>query len=204
VERTQEIVEKNLINNSTNIIESGRHISTPVYFNERVISATSISSVSTPSVQAITDEVKVLGCDDDLKIVILKNGKQVTLDPLGTGGRYIWPQISPDSKTIVAVNMEQGAFLCTTDGSLIRMLGHRNAPAFTRDGKWIIYMVDIDDGHTLLDSDLYAVSVDGQTTVRLTNDTNINIFPAPSMTENKIAFSTEYGELFILTYEETK
>jgi len=198
--RTQDVIEKSVKDNSSTIIESGPTISTPIYFNEKVV--TSKNSVSMTMVQEGVDIVKVLGIEGE-NIAILKNGKKEILDPLGNG-KYIWPSLSPDGQTIVAVDMDRGAFLCTIDGTLIRMLGKRNAPAFTHDGKWIIYMVDIDDGHQLLDSDIFAVSVDGRNTVRLTNDKKINLNPAPSTIANKIAFSTADGELFILNYEETR
>ena len=198
--RTQEIVEKDLNINSTNVIESAQNISTPVYYNGKAISSKSIADI--PSVQAVTDEVKLLGIENT-KIAIIKNGKKEILDPLGNGS-YIWPSLSPDGKTIVAVDISQGAFLCTTDGNVTQMLGIRNAPAFTHDGKWIVYMLDRDDGHRIISSNIYAVSADGQITIQLTNDDNINLNPVPSVTENKIAFSTLDGELFILSYEEIR
>ena len=201
ITRKQEIVEENLNDNSTIVLETARSISTPVYYNEKVINSTNVASVSSaPSVQAVTDEVKVLGIENT-KIVIIKNGKKEILDPLGNGS-YIWPSLSPDGKTILAVDISQGAFLCTTDGNVTQKLGIRNAPAFTHDGKWIVYMLDRDDGHRIISSDIYAVSADGQITTQLTSDTNINLNPVPSVTENKIAFSTLDGELFILNYED--
>ena len=201
VERKQEIIEQDLNNYSTTVLGTARNISTPVYFNEKIITSENIAEL--PSVQAFSEEVALLGIEKT-KIVILKNGKKEIIDPLGEGN-YIWPSLSPDGKTILAVSVGQGAFLCTTDGNVIqRFDGRKNAPAFTHDGKWIVYMVDTDDGHQILDSDIYAVSVDGQTTIRLTNNNKINMNPAPSATENKIAFSTLDGELFILSYEETR
>jgi Tol biopolymer transport system component len=198
--RKQEIVEKNLNNNFTNVLETAQNISTPVYYNEKVVSSKSIAEP--PSIQVFSDEVKVLGIENT-KIVILKNGKKEILDPLGNGS-YIWPSLSPDGKTILAVDISRGAFLCSTDGNVTQMLGIRNAPAFTHDGKWIIYMLDRDDGHRIISSNIYAVSANGQIIIQLTNDDNINLNPVPSATENKIAFSTLDGELFVLSYEEIR
>jgi len=195
--RKQEIVEKDLNDNSANVLESAQNISTPIYYSERIISSKNIADL--PSIKA-EDKVKLLGIENT-KIAIIKNGKKEILDPLENGS-YIWPSVSPDGKTILAVDMTQGAFLCTIDGIVTKGLGKRNAPSFTRDGKWIIYMLDKDDGHKIISSDIYAVSADGQTTVQLTNDTNINLNPVCSTTENKVAFSTLDGDLFILSYEE--
>ena len=198
--RKQEIVEKNLIDNSTNVIETAQNISTPVYYGEKIISSKSVADL--PGIHAVEDNVKLLGIENT-KIVIIKNGKKEILDPFGNGS-YIWPSLSPDGKTILAVDIAQGAFLCTTDGTVIQILGKRNAPSFTHDGKWIIYMFDKDDGHRIISSDIYAVSVDGKTTLQLTNDTNINLNPVCSASENKVAFSTLDGDLYILSYEEAR
>jgi Tol biopolymer transport system component len=201
VERKQEIIEQDLDNYSTTVLGTARNISTPVYFNEKIITSENVAELR--NVQAFSEEVALLGIENT-KIAILKNGKKEIIDPL-EDGNYIWPSLSPDGKTILAVSVGQGAFLCTTDGNVIqRFAGRKNAPAFTHDGKWIVYMVDTDDGHEILNSDIYAVSVDGQTTIQLTSDNKINMNPAPSTTENKIAFSTLDGELFILSYEETR
>ena len=197
--RRQEVVEKNLVDNSTSLLQSAQNISTPIYYGEKVISSKNINDL--PGVM-VEDNIRMLGIENT-KIAIIKNGKKEILDPLGNGS-YIWPSISPDGKTILAVDMTQGAFLCTIDGKVTQILGRRNAPSFTHDGKWIVYMLDKDDGHRIISSNIYAVSVDGKTTVQLTNDANININPVCSINENKVAFSTIDGNLFILSYEETK
>jgi Tol biopolymer transport system component len=197
--RKQEIVEKSLNDNSTSVIESAQNISTPIYYSEKIVSSKNIADISGLQTE---NEVKLLGIENT-KIAIIKNGKKEILDPLENGS-YIWPSLSPDGKTILAVDMTQGAFLYTIDSKVTQILGRRNAPSFTHDGKWIIYMLDKDDGHQIISSDIYAVSADGQTTVQLTNDTNINLNPVCSVTENKVAFSTLDGKLFILSYEETR
>jgi len=197
--RRQEVVEKNLVDNSTSLIESAQNISTPIYYGEKVVSSKNVNDLHGIMVE---DNIKLLGIENT-KIAIIKDGKKEILDPLGNGS-YIWPSLSPDGKTIVAVDMTQGAFLCTINGKVTQILGRRNAPSFTYDGKWIVYMLDKDDGHRIISSNIYAVSVDGKTTVQLTNDANININPVCSINENKVAFSTLNGDLFILSYEETK
>jgi Tol biopolymer transport system component len=211
--RRQEIVEKNLVDNSTTILQLAQNLSTPIYYNEKIINsknADDISNIKTDNeakvlgdeAKVLADEVKILGIENT-KIAIIKNGKKEILDPLGKGS-YIWPSLSPDGKTIVAVDMTQGAFLCTIDGKVTQILGRGNAPSFTHDGKWIVYMLDKDDGHRIISSDIYAVSVDGQTTIQLTNDANINLNPVCSVNENKVVFSTSDGNLFILNYEDIK
>jgi len=197
--RRQEVVEKNLVDNSTSLLESAQNISTPIYYGEKVVSSKNVNDLHGIMVE---DNIKLLGIENT-KIAIIKDGKKEILDPLGNGS-YIWPSLSPDGKTIVAVDMTQGAFLCTIDGKVTQILGRRNAPSFTYDGKWIVYMLDKDDGHRIISSNIYAVSVDGKITVQLTNDANININPVCSINENKVAFSTLDGDLFILSYEETK
>jgi len=198
--RTQEIVEKNLITGNSMTLEKGSSISIPVYYSGRAVYTKNRAALN---INNSANETKVLGIEDT-KIILLVNGKKEVFDPL-PGGSYIWPTLSPDGKMIAAYEMSKGTFVATLDGKIISMLGRKNSPTFTRDGKWIVYMNDKDNGHEIINSDIYAVSIDGKQTVRLTDAADmIELNPACSPSENKIAFTTLKGELFILSYEESR
>jgi Tol biopolymer transport system component len=83
------------------------------------------------------------------------------------------------------------------------MIGKRDAPSWTRSGKWIVFMDAKDDGHKILSSDIAVVSLDGLMTFPLTTTSQIlEMNPVCSPTEDKIACSTGDGSILILEYEE--
>jgi Tol biopolymer transport system component len=99
--------------------------------------------------------------------------------------------------------MDRGAFVCDVDGSAMTKIGKRDAPSWTRSGKWIVYMDDKDDGHQILSSDLAAVSFDGKSVVQLTSTASIfEMNPQCSPSENKIVCNNTSGMIFVLEYEE--
>jgi Tol biopolymer transport system component len=99
--------------------------------------------------------------------------------------------------------MDRGAFISDVNGSNITMIGKRDAPSWTRSGKWIVFMDDKDDGHRLLSSDLAAVTADGKMVVRLTSTADVfEMNPSTSRTEDKIVCNTADGSIVVLEYEE--
>ena len=198
--RRQDIVLKNFSTNTSTILASGSDVSVPAFSQDVVLysikgETKNIASIKKP------DEVTILGIEDT-KIALIRKGEKVLLDPLGKGS-YIWPSLSPDKKLIVAYDMDQGSFVCDLDGKIMNKLGRRDAPAWTRSGKWIVYMGDKDDGHQILSSDLYAISPDGMTITQLTSTEEIiEMYPQCSPRENKIVYATLGGEIFLLHYDE--
>jgi Tol biopolymer transport system component len=141
---------------------------------------------------------------EETKIALTVKGKKVTLDPFGQGS-YIWPSLSPDKQFLVAYEIDRGAFVCDLTGKVISTFGRRDAPTWTRSGRWIVYMEDKDDGHRLLSSDLFAVTRDGSSTVQLTSTAALmELDPHCSPTENKIVCSTSDGSILLLEYEEQR
>lgn len=201
VNRYQELVEVNLNTNKSSIIETAEELSTPFLLAGKILYTKNRGNLNIEP--PTTNETKVLGIENT-KIIILKDGKKETFDPI-TNGSYIWPSISPDGKLLLAYEMSKGTFICTLEGKIISFLGRKNSPCFTKDGKWVVYMNDKDDGYNIISSDIYCTSIDGKQNIQLTNDNNvIELNPVCSPTENKIVFSSLEGDLYILTYEEMK
>lgn len=195
--RVQESVELDLSTATVSIIDRGNSIATPVFVNRRAMTnAKTLQKQSAPHLPV------VLGIDET-KIALLINGEKKILDPLN--GQYIWPTLSPDRTKLAAVEMDRGAFVCSIDGTNVQRIGKCNAPSWTFDGQWIIGMDDKDDGHTIYDSDIIAVSPDGSKRYNLTESFNgIAMYPSCSVAEAKILFSTLDGEVFLLSYEEVR
>jgi Tol biopolymer transport system component len=199
-QRNQEIIKMDLITKSSEVIDRGSDLSIPISANNRIIYSKGKQTKNLLSPLSV-NEINILGIEDT-KIVMSKNGEKTILDPFDNGS-YIWASLSPDNQKIVAYEMDRGTFICDLKGRILVKLGRRDAPIWTRDGKWIIYMNDKDDGNKLISSEIFCISPDGKTDTQLTHsDNTIKMYPASSPKENKIVYCTLNSEIFILSYEE--
>jgi Tol biopolymer transport system component len=196
----QEVVTRNLQSGAARVVASGKNLSIPQFSRKGVVYAASGKSlVNAPAPDP--EDAAVLGIENT-KIVLQRNGRKVLLDPLGNGS-YIWPSLSPDKTRLLAHDITVGTFICDLDGRILARLGRCNAPAWTRDGRWVVYMDDRDDGHRLLSSEISCVSADGSVRVRLPAAVGkMLMYPQCSPLENKIACTTPEGEIFMISYQE--
>jgi len=198
--RKQEIVLKDLREESGSVVDSAPELSTPAFAHRR-LAYTKGGEQEELSLSLDGSEIQILGIEDT-KIALLRGSAKILLDPLGSGS-YIWPSLSPDRTKIVAYEMDRGTFVADLTGTVLAKLGRRDAPSWTFDGRWVVYMDDRDDGHRILESDIMIVSPDGKTTGRFTETTDaIELNPQCSPTEPKIVYHTLDGRLFLLTYSE--
>ncbi len=199
----QEIVVQNVATGTATTLASAAVLSTPVFVGSSIVYSVGSRNVETKNLRAAAASGRpvVIGIENT-KISLVINGSKRLLDPLKNGS-YIWPMLSPDRKTLVVSDMAHGTFICNLNGKVLANLGKRNAAVWTRDGKWLIYMNDKDDGHNITSSDLFSVSSDGSSVRQLTftNDT-MEMYPQCSPVENKIVCSTLNGEIVLMTYEE--
>ncbi len=197
-ERSQEIVLQDLARNTRTVVAAARRLSEPGFVQGKVV-FTEGQQVRNLTLGKTTSEVTVLGIEDT-KIVLNRNGARVVLDPLGNG-HYIWPVLSPARDRLVAYDMDRGTFVCDLDGNVSARLGRRDAPVWTRDGAWLVFMDDRDDGQQILSSDLYAIAPDGSRIVQLTATAGVlEMYPDCSPSENRIVCSSADGALYLLTY----
>ena len=146
---------------------------------------------------AITSPVLVY-VNDDVKLVVEKNGQQVVMTPNGADEAYIWASLSPDKKRIVyTVASQERTFVCDLSGKVLADLGRLHACQWLNND-WIVAMNDIDDGHKLLSSNLIAITANGKTRQVLTDGKKLAMYPAASPAGDKIAFNTPTGELYIM------
>ncbi len=205
--RVQEVILKDLSTSAEQVVSRGENLSTPSFAGTKVVCANDANVQNLTAVTSTSRPI-VLGVENT-KILLLENGTKRLLDPLksavpaGTQSSYIWPVLSPNGKNIVASEMAVGTFVCDLKGKVISRLGRRNGAVWTRDGRWLVYMKDVDDGHNISSSDLFCVSPDGRKSAQLTTSkAKIELYPFCSPVENKIFCNTLDGEILVLTYAE--
>jgi hypothetical protein len=195
--RRQEIVQVNLSTGTAATLGSGRSLATPVFADGEVLVRIDGRDLATPAAGASV--TAVLGIEE-MKIVVLVDGARRLLEPLGEG-RYVWPALSPDASRIAGYELVQGAFVCLLDGSGAVLLGPYRAPAWTRDGRWVVCMDDRDDGRQYIGSRLVAVPRDGGPAQELSGTEAIAaMYPACSPVEDLIACVSMAGELYVVRY----
>ena len=138
---------------------------------------------------------------ENSQIVITQNGLRKKIKPLGDGN-YIWVSLSPKNDKILFTLAGKGTYISDLNGRIITELGYANAPKWSPDGKWIVYMDDKDDGFNYVSSDIIVVSADGELKFNIT-DTNseIEMYPEWSREGNKIVYHNLSGEIFLAELE---
>jgi len=130
-------------------------------------------------------------------MVLVANGKQTNLKPLGQN-HYIWGSLSPAKDKILFTVPGKGTFISDIAGNILGEIGYANAPKWSPDGNFIVFMQDYDDGHKLLSSDIMVKSVDGSAEYRITNTNDrIELYPSWSPDGKHIVYNTTEGEIFV-------
>jgi Tol biopolymer transport system component len=202
-ERLQDAVVMNLATLATRVAASGSDVTVPAFTGADIM-YTVQGATHLPVKLAKTSAVSagLLGIENK-KIALVKDGVKVLLDPAGNGN-YIWPVLSPDGQKIAAYEMDHGTFVCDLNGTVLANYGRRDGAVWTRDGNWLVYMNDRDDGNKILGSEICAISADGTQTVQLTATSGVTeMNPSCSPVENKIVCSGD-GAIYVISYEEAK
>ncbi|MFA4838413.1 MAG: hypothetical protein WC703_02925 [Candidatus Neomarinimicrobiota bacterium] len=143
------------------------------------------------------------GFIEDEKIVLVIDGVRKEIKPMGDNN-YIWFSLSPDKTKMLFTVAGGGTFITDLAGNVQVRLGKANAPKWSPDGKWILYMFDEDDGHTMTASDIWAVTSDGARKVQLTKTAaDIEMYPVWSPAMDKIVYETFGGKIAYMNIEIT-
>jgi hypothetical protein len=133
--------------------------------------------------------------NEDLHMVVVKNGKNLVLTPNGKEESYNWASISPDGKSILYYVAVKGCYVCDINGNNVRFIArHCRAPQWYNNNI-IVGMADEDDGKFLTASAIVAYNLQGQCQI-LVGKSNMALYPYA--VEGKIAFSNAAGEVFLM------
>ncbi len=207
---TQSIYKLDIATKSlTPIAENIEHVNQISLYNGEATYASSQKAVVT-TVSGVLSPVRrinnILVTEEDLKIVVYKNGSRTVIDPLlgkisNPDPQYTWTSLSPD-RTKILFGCADYAYICNLDGSEVVNLGYIRAPKW-RGNTHVVGMVDADDGYHHTQSEIVIVKADGTELQQLTKSSNeIKMFPSVSEDGNKIAFHTTEGNIYIMTISE--
>ena len=147
-----------------------------------------------------SSEIDFLGIESS-KIIMNINGQKTIVDPIKDGS-YMWFSFSPDKKKYVAYDVRIGTFIADLMGNIYSKIGRRDAANWTRDGKWLIFMNDNDDGHNITESEICAISPNGKKIISLTKTKNdAELYPSCSPVANEIVYCTLKGDLYLMKYK---
>ncbi len=131
------------------------------------------------------------------KLFVTQNSTSVNLSPLGEGV-YVWESFSKDGGNIVFSFGNKGAYVCDLEGTILLNIPEAHYPKFSPNGKFILYMIDKDNGHSYTSSDLYIYSVEEEKNYSITNTKdNIEMYAEWSKAGDSIVYHTTKGEIYI-------
>ncbi|HEB61534.1 MAG TPA: hypothetical protein ENI82_00125 [Bacteroidetes bacterium] len=136
--------------------------------------------------------------DNDLNLVVYKNGKKKTLNPQGEGN-YIWVSVSPDRKQILYNKAGKGTFIADLTGKTVADLGRLHAPKWSKDGKFIVGMNDYDDGQKYTKSDILMIDTKTKKKTNLTGNSEvIALYPDIDNSDKKVIYQNEEGRIYLM------
>ena len=197
----QEAVVRDVAGGAPSVLATGASITVPVFIRSDVVFSVGGQLQGVYPGDREAGPVTVLGIEDS-KIALLRGGVKLLIDPLGNGN-YLWPSLSPDAARLVACESERGTFVASADGGYPVRIGRRDAPDWTRDGRWLIYMADDNDGRGKHATGIGYVSPDGKMHGILSFPARGGaMYPRVSPVADEIVCCTRQGEVLVITYSE--
>ncbi len=104
-------------------------------------------------------------------------------------GSYLNASQSPNGNNIAFEVLGGNMFVCNIDGSNVIDLGQGERPGWAPGSDWLTYVITKDDGHQILNSDIYIIKADGTGKQNITNSADrIEMNPNWSPDGNTIVF----------------
>ena len=156
-----------------------------------------------PRLAALTGDAVVGAGPEGIRIADLESGGLRDIQPLGEGA-LLNAVVSPDGQRVAFEAMGGGLHVMNRDGSNRIELGAGHRPAWSPDGRWVVFMTVEDDGHVFTAADLVAARTDGSARVELTTTPDrLEMNPSWSPDGRTIAFDDATdGALYLLPVTE--
>ncbi len=134
--------------------------------------------------------------NEDLKLVLYKNGTRTELYPHGTDVNYIWSSISPDG-TKILFNTRKGTAVCDLNGKELVNLGNYNSPVWYGND-YVVAALEENDGHNFTGGAVVILSLDGQLKQVLSDKAEIAMSPSVSYETGQIAYHDFVGDIHLM------
>ena len=133
--------------------------------------------------------------NENLHMVLTKDGKSTILTPNGENEAYNWASLSPDGQKILYYVSGKGCYTCDLNGRDIHYIALDCRAPQWYDNNIIIGMHDEDNGKWITASAIVAYSLQGEKQI-LVNKETMAIYPYAA--DGKIAFSTAAGKVYVM------
>ncbi len=148
-----------------------------------------------------TADIPLVVVEDGNYLRVLNGGEDKILQPKGERN-YLWASVSPDGTRLLFTVAGAGAFISDLDGNIITELGYANAPSWSPDGNWVLFMRDYDDGYSFTASEIFIASADGNVVQQITaTDDVIELYPRWSNDGNRIVCASDTGIIYLISLE---
>ncbi len=134
--------------------------------------------------------------NEDLKLVLHKNGTRTELYPHGTDINYICASISPDGQKIL-FKTSKGIGVCDMNGTPIANLGRYTAPVWYGND-YVVATLEENDGHNFTGGAVVILSLDGQLKEVLTDKREIAMCPTVDYESGQIAYHDFEGYIHLM------
>ncbi len=134
--------------------------------------------------------------NEDLKLVLYKNGTRMELYPHGKNINYICASISPDGEKIL-FKTSKGIGVCDMHGNALANLGRYTAPVWYGND-YVVATLEENDGHNFTGGAVVILSLDGQLAQVLTDKSEIAMCPAVNFETGQIAYHDFSGNIHLM------
>jgi Tol biopolymer transport system component len=133
--------------------------------------------------------------NENLHMVLTKDGKSTILTPNGENEAYNWASLSPDGQKILYYVSGKGCYTCDLNGRDIHYIALDCRAPQWYDNNIIIGMHDEDNGKWITAAAVVAYNLQGDKQI-LVNKETMAIYPYTA--DGKIAFSTAAGKVYVM------
>jgi len=134
---------------------------------------------------------------------IHRNGRSERLNPIENANGYIWTSLSPNKQMILSHAIGKGTIVTDLNGNIIASFGELLAPVWYGDD-FVVGMYNQDDGHVITESQIIMKSINGSISRQLSPPNKFAMQPAASASANRVVYSTETGEMYVLELKITR
>lgn len=200
----KELYAFDLKSNSERILEKkSRNLAVPKLSNKNNLVYTGegrlkkVKARSSRRIVGHADEFYV--CIENQHLVLYTNEKRQVLDPCGEGS-YIWPSLSPEGDKILFTEVRGGTYIFDLKNKELDHIGKIDAPAWVNKD-WIVGMETKDDGEQFTQGAIFVIDTQGKNKQYISSINEISLYPTVARDGQKIAYVTEEGSAYIVSYE---